>query len=161
MFFADYSLINMTSRHALLQLRKLCTAITLRSHIVTVTRPIEAHTCISFTHPTFQTDILRRSYSFKKGSKKQKHGKFIDSNEDDSDSPDEDDDSNSHKSGKKKASASNELGFDVEALEDRMKNTVEKLQKDYSVVRIGRANPGGVLNKQKKYKNIVINWSLN
>ncbi|CAG8487936.1 9677_t:CDS:2 [Paraglomus occultum] len=53
---------------------------------------------------------------------------------------DEEEDDSHRKSGKKN-SASNELDFNVEALEDKMKDIVERLKKTYSTMRAGRASP--------------------
>ncbi|CAG8596470.1 6449_t:CDS:2 [Paraglomus brasilianum] len=124
------------SRHTLFQLGKLL-SIRLRPHILNVTRPIDTCICISRTHPTFQNSVFYRPYSSKKdkkGNKKQKHSKPID----DLDEPEDD---NPRKSGKKKDSASDALDFDVETLEDKMKDIIERLKKDYSTMRAGRANP--------------------
>src|SRR6185312_15783169 len=111
-------------------------SIRLRPHISNVTRPINTYMCISRTHPSFQNSVFHRPYSSKKGktsSKRQKHDKPMDEAEDD----------NHIKSGKKN-SASNELAFNAEALEDKMKDIVERLKKTYSTMRAGRANPGVV-----------------
>jgi len=130
----------MSSRHTLFQLGK-CLTVRLRPHISNVTRPIDTYTCISRTHPTFQNSVFYRSYSSKKdkkGSKRQKHGRPTD------DLDEAEDDDNPRKNGKKE-SASNALDFNAEALEDKMKDIIERLKKAYSTMRAGRANPGVVL----------------